>query len=104
MTHLGFSDTLRVVVVPHVAALSVAVTPSPLRVGATGVAALSAVDSAGGALARTYARLYADDPGLLDAADGRVTVVARAAGSTVVHALFAGQSQVRGRTSVSITP
>lgn len=103
-SHRGFSDTIRIVVVPHVSALRVALAPSPLRVGQTGVVTLSAVDSAGAALTRAYATIYADDPALLDAADGRLTVVARAPGSTSVQAIFAGQRDVRAKIAISITP
>jgi hypothetical protein len=104
VTHLGFSDTLRVVVVPRVAELRVVVSPAALHVGETGTVLLSAVDSSGALLPRAYGRVYAGDPGLLDARDGRLTVVARGIGSAELHALFAGQELVRARTSISITP
>ena len=103
-SHRGFSDTMRVVVVSRVAELVATIAPAPLRVGQTGVVTFRAVDSAGVTLSRAYATIYANDPALLDASDGRLTVVARAPGSTILQAIFTGQRDVRARIAASIIP
>ncbi len=101
--HLGFVDTLRVVVLPRLSALRLAVPSATLRTGERATVSLDAFDSESRPGVRVYGYLDADPLTTLEVREGSLVVQARAPGTARLAARVIGQG-LRATSTVTVTP
>ena len=103
VTHLGFIDTLRVVVLPRVSTLRATVAPATIRPGDQATVTLEAFDQDSRPVPRVFAYIDTYQPAIVSVREGSLFVQALAAGSAQVTAQVIGQD-ARATTSVTVTP
>ena len=103
VAHLGFIDTLRVVVLPRLSALRATVSPATIRPGDRATVTLAAFDQDSRPVPRVFAYIDTYQPTIVSVLEGSLTVQALAAGAAQVRARVIGQD-ARATTSLTVAP
>ena len=103
VTHVGFIDTLRVVVLPRLSALRATLSPATIRPGDRATVTLEAFDQDSRPVPGVFAYIDTYQPTIVSVREGSLAVQALAAGSAQVTAQVIGQN-VRATTTVTVAP
>ena len=103
VAHLGFIDTLRIVVLPRISALRVIGPSTAIRAGESAAVTLEALDQDARPVPQVFAYLDTYQPAIVSVREGSLIVHSLAAGTAIVSARVIGQD-VRATTSLTVAP